>query len=133
MNQTEVAEKLSVAQSTYATWEVKGTPKPDIVSAIAKLFGFKYSDLIDEEFINKNHLSEPAKEYKRKRRSLETVVVNRDEMLVHNIIEIHAMMRVLLRSQATALAAQQKRSVSEILAEMTAALKDELSAEFDAL
>jgi len=132
MRQEDVATKLNVARSTYASWEKDISPDFDSLARIAKLFGYKYNDLTDEEFIQKNGFNEPEKEYKRKRVTV-VEIPNTDEFQANTAMEIKAMLRVMLRSQAHILATQQKRPVNEVLKEMTKAVADELSADFDEL
>lgn len=132
MNQTEVAEALGVPLSTYATWELKGTPQPDKISAVAKLFGYKYQDLIDESFIVSFNLGEPEKQYKRLRKPI-AKTVDADSVLIHDTIAIKAMLRVMLRTQAEIIAAQTGISVSSILKKLSKAVRDETKEEFDEL
>lgn len=132
MTQEEMAAKLLVPLSTYATWEKEGTPNPEMISKVAKVHGYKYADLIDEDFITNNELQDPPVNYKRKRKSL-IKEVDSESLLTHDTLQIKAMLRVMLRSQAAILAAQQDVSVKSVLAGMTKDVRDETSDEFDEL
>lgn len=132
MRQEDVASKLDVARSTYASWEKDISPDFDSLARIAKLFGYKYNDLTDEEFIEKYNLNEPESSYKKRERVNAKQVLS-DDTILHKTIEMKAMLRVMLRSQAHILATQQKRPVSEVLKEISKAVAAELSADFDEL
>lgn len=60
-------------------------------------------------------------------------VVDGLSLVVHNSVLIKSMLRVLLRSQAELLAAQQNRPVKVVLAELTKAVRAETSNDFSEL
>lgn len=134
LTQEEIADKLGIPQSTYATLEKRGNPGHEMIAAIAMVCGYKYADLIDEDFILKNQLQEPEAKYKKGRKS--TADIKRVDAEMHQIVDavqMKAMLRVMLRSLAELIAAQQKVPVTSVLKKMTDAVRAETSEEFDEL
>jgi len=54
-------------------------------------------------------------------------VENPADFLTHEVIEMKAIMRVILRSQAEVLAEKRSESVTKVLGELSKAVKDEIS------
>lgn len=134
LNQDFVADKLGVPRSTYAHWEGGANIDHDMIAAIAKILGYKYKELIDEDFIIKHQMNEPEARYKTKRKSLNDVkVVDANSLLVHDLMIAKAMLRVMLRNQAELLATQHNVSVTSVLKKITNAVRAETSEDFDEL
>ena len=132
--QEEMAEKLGVNRSTYAYWELNTDPDFNSITAIAKLCGYKFKDLIDENFITKNLLNDPPAKYKNDRKSAADIkLVDKDELVIHDLIIAKSMLRVMLRTQAEIIAAQTKQPVKSVLGKLTEAVRAETSEEFDEL
>lgn len=104
-----------------------------MIAAIAKLFGYKYSDLIDENFIDKFGLGKKEGVYKSGRKAMEKVIPDADSQTMHDILQLKAMLRVSLRNQAQILARLTGASFETTLEAVNEALKAESSDEFDAL
>lgn len=130
LKQQEIADKLGIPRSTYATWEGKADPDFEMIKRIAMLCGYKFADLIDEEFITHNQLNEPEPKYKKYNA---VKVVDKDELSVMDSLQMKSMLRVMLRSQAEILATQQRIPVNSVLKKMTDAVRAETSEEFDEL
>jgi DNA-binding XRE family transcriptional regulator len=132
LTQEDVAKKLNVPRSTYGTWETVIQPSWDDTAAIGKVLGFKVNDLLDEDFISKNNIENTESEYKKRKRA-GVKSVDADQLLSHTVIEMKAMMRVMLRNQAEIISKQKGVSVSSVLKQLTKAVRDEASEEFDEL
>jgi len=134
MNQDQVAERLGVPRSTYANWEAGANIDHDTIAAIGKIIGYKYRELIDESFLEKHQLNEPTPKYKKDRKSVADIkLVDKDVLIMHDLIIAKSMLRVMLRTQAEIIAAQTKQPVKSVLGKMTAAVRAETSEEFDEL
>lgn len=134
LKQEDVAAKLNVPRSTYATWEGGADPPMEMIAAVAKVCGYKFRDLVDEDFIDKFSLNEDAPKYKKGRKSLDEIkLVDADALMVKDLLMAKAMLRVVLRTQAEILAAQRDVKVAVVLRELTKAVRDETQEEFDEL
>lgn len=127
INQSEMADRVGKKRSTYATYEQDVQPSHEVMIKIADVLSIDVLDLYRENFITS------LKDYKPKGKSTLSKEVNAQSHTVHATIRMEAMIRVLLRSTAELLAAQRKESVTKVLGELTRAVKDETSAEFEGL
>jgi len=122
--QGEIADSINYSRAHFNVLLKKG-PNPDLEKLLKK----RYEKEIDE-FFQKDSivLSEPESEY-----GNDYKIVDFEEMLTHDTIIIKGMLRVMLKNQATIIAAQLKQPVSSVLKKITKDVRDETKEEFDEL
>lgn len=96
-------------------------------AAIEKILAEKYHREMEEFFDDRSLiLGEDQAEYGK-----DVKVVDAEDLLVHDSLQIKGMLRVVLRNQASIIAALEGKPVASVLKKISKALKDELKEEFD--
>jgi len=120
INQQQIADRIGYSRSYLSDAFKKN-------GDLSKLYRAIYNEFkIDLESLKKDI---PGYKTEKKR----TKIIDADNLIVHDLIIIKAILRVILRSMAELQAAQQKRTVTSILSELTKAVRDEIGDEFDEL
>lgn len=123
ISQDEMAALLEIPRSTYANKEKTGSFTRDEIDKIQVKLGQEVSALFSITMNDK-----PAVYGKGKFK-----LVDSQQLIVHDMLQIKAMNRVMLRTLAEIMAHQQGKTVTAVLAELSKAVKDETAEAFDSL
>jgi len=116
LNQQEFADRLGISREMVGQMERGEKNISKATKVLIKNFleeNNKQSNLAEESQVGYNR--EPAK------------VENPASFITHEVIEMKAMMRIILRSQAEILAEKRSESVTKVLGELSKAVADEIS------
>jgi len=122
LTQEEFADRLGITREMVGQME-RGTKR------ISKATKILINNFLQENKSPSNLMEDQHAAYNKTPPKVE----NPADFLTHEVIEMKAIMRVILRSQAEVLAEKRSESVTKVLGELSKAVKDEISVSFSEL
>lgn len=113
LNQQEFADALGITRELVGQME-RGDKRIS-----------KATKILIQNFIEKNN--KPINLAEEEEAAYKRSIENPADFLSHEVIQMKAMMRIILRSQAEILAERRSETVSKILSELSKAVADEIS------